>query len=85
MRGVARINDTISHGGTIVEGSPDVTANGRRVARLGDKVECQQHGTQTITSASDDVRANGKKIARLNDTVSCGATITSASNNVFVN
>lgn len=80
---VARINDTISHGGEIIEGSPNSRVNSRKVARLGDQVQCDVHGLQTIVSASTTVKANGKGVARLGDLISCGATITSASNNVL--
>jgi len=80
---VARINDTISHGGEIIEGSPTVSTNSRKVARLGDQVQCDVHGLQTITSASLTVKANGRGVARLGDSISCGATITSASSNVL--
>jgi uncharacterized Zn-binding protein involved in type VI secretion len=84
MKGVARLNDTISHGGTIVEASPDVKVNGRGVARLGDSVNCSQHGSQTITGASQTVKANSKRVARLNDSISCGAVISSASTDVKI-
>lgn len=82
MPGVARLGDTITHGGAITGASPDTSANGIRVARLGDTVECDVHGEQTITSASTTVKANGKGVARLGDSVSCGATISSASDDV---
>ena len=85
MPGAARIDDEISHGGNITEGSPDVKVNSRKVARLGDSVECLQHGPQTITSASENVKANNKGVARLGDSISCGATISTASNDMKVN
>lgn len=82
-RKVARINDLISHGGEIIEGSPNVTANGRKVARLNDKVQCDVHGLQMIITASEVAYANSKGIARLDDEISCGALITTASPNVW--
>lgn len=85
MPGTARVNDTISHGGSITGGSPTFSANGRPVARLSDPVECAIHGAQTITSASTNVSAQSRGIARLGDSISCGAVITSASTNVAVN
>lgn len=84
MPGAARKNDTISHGGEITEGSENVFANGRQVARVGDAVFCEEHGAQTITSGSSSVFANGNGVARIGDDVSCGATITSGSSNVIV-
>lgn len=85
MRKVARITDTISHGGQIIEGSPNTFANSLKIARLGDHVQCAIHGLQTITSASTTVKANSKGMARLNDTISCGAVIVTASPNVWAN
>jgi len=85
MPGAARLGDTISHGGNIIDASPNVLVNSIRVARLGDLVHCNVHGTQHITSASGDTHANGIGIARLGDSISCGAVITSASGNVIVN
>ena len=79
MPQVARLGDAISHGGVIVQGSPNVFVDGRPVARRGDKVVCALHGPQTIISASSKVYANGLGVARIGDTTSCGATIISGS------
>lgn len=81
-KSVARVGDSISHGGGIIQGSPNVFTNGIPTARLGDAVECAIHGLQTITSASTTVRANSKGVARIGDSISCGAVITSGSPNV---
>lgn len=80
---VARVSDVISHGGEIVGGSPDTYADGLKVARLGDAVECAIHGSQVITTASTVVTADDKGVARLGDHISCGAVITSASPDVY--
>lgn len=82
MPKVARVDDTISHGGEIIEGSPDVEANGKAVARLGDKVKCRVHGTKVIATASETVFANGKGVARIGDAISCGAVIITGSPDV---
>jgi uncharacterized Zn-binding protein involved in type VI secretion len=47
-RPVIRLGDPGSHGGTVTTGSPDTTANGIPVARVGD----------TLTSGSPDVMVN---------------------------
>lgn len=82
-RRVARITDQISHGGSIVEGSPNVITNGLNTARLNDRVVCMIHGPQVIATASQTVRANGRGVARLDDLISCGAVIVTASPNVY--
>lgn len=80
---VARVTDTISHGGAITSGSPTVFVNLLAVARLGDSATCDIHGSVTITSASVISLANSIGIARVGDSLSCGATITSGSPNTF--
>jgi uncharacterized Zn-binding protein involved in type VI secretion len=84
MPEIARVTDThrgtCSHGqrccphsvtGTIIEGSPDTSANGLAVARLNDAVRhnCPHCGTGNISSASATVKANGIGVARIGDTV----------------
>jgi uncharacterized Zn-binding protein involved in type VI secretion len=44
---VARRGDPISYGGQIVEGSPNVEANGIPVARDGDKALCTVVGSRS--------------------------------------
>jgi uncharacterized Zn-binding protein involved in type VI secretion len=83
MPAVARIGDPISHGGAIIEGSPNVFANGAQVARIGDAVYCDIHKEQVIVSGSGTVFANGSGVAREGDEISCGAVIIQGSPNVF--
>jgi uncharacterized Zn-binding protein involved in type VI secretion len=80
---VARIDDTISHGGVIIEGSATVVTNSRLTARLGDAVICNIHGLQKIVTASSTVFANSRGVARVGDLVSCGAVIVSGSPNTY--
>ena len=84
MPRAARITDQIDHGGSIIEGSPNVYANNLKVARLGDAVACAIHGTVAIATASDTTFANSKGIARLGDSCTCGAVIVTASLDVYV-
>ena len=83
MQSVARVGDTLSHGGSITSGSPNVTVSGARVARIGDPAACAIHGAVTITGGSGVALANTKGIARIGDGCSCGATITSGSASVL--
>jgi uncharacterized Zn-binding protein involved in type VI secretion len=80
----ARIGDSISHGGSITEGSTDVLTNGAGQARVGDAVTCTLHGAQTITDGSSTVFVNGRKAARVGDPISCGAVIISGSADVSI-
>jgi uncharacterized Zn-binding protein involved in type VI secretion len=83
MPKTARVGDAISHGGSIVAGSPDTLVNGIPVARLGDAVVCDIHGPGVIVTASPDILVNGLGLARLGDLISCGAVIVEGSENVF--
>lgn len=70
-----------SHGGTIITASPNVTVNGKPVARKGDAANCPIHGTVTIVGGSLKVTANGRGRARIGDALSCGAVIVDGSTN----
>lgn len=76
---VARVTDQISHGGTIISGSPTRTFNGLAAARVTDQVMCSIHGLQTITTGSPLYTVNGLALARVGSLCSCGATITTGS------
>jgi uncharacterized Zn-binding protein involved in type VI secretion len=84
-RAVIRLGDPGSHGGTVTSGSPDTTANGIPVARVGDTYSCPIHGSNPIVSGSSDTTANGQPVARVGDVTACGATLTSGSPDVMVN
>jgi uncharacterized Zn-binding protein involved in type VI secretion len=85
MPDIIRIGDPGSHGGSVTTGSPDVTANGIPVARVGDTYSCPIHGPNPIVTGSPDVTANGQAVARVGDTTACGATLQAGSPDVEVN
>lgn len=78
---IARIGDSISHGGTITSGSPNWKCNGIAIARVTDTANCFVHGPVTITTGSPNYQCNGLAIARIGSLCSCGATITTGSPN----
>jgi uncharacterized Zn-binding protein involved in type VI secretion len=73
----------MSHGNTLTNGSPNVTADGLSVVRVGDIYNCPSHGAVPMVSGSSNLYANGAAVCRLGDAASCGATVTSASTNVI--
>lgn len=81
MPQIARVGDAISHGGTIIGGSPTAMCNGKKIARQGDSVACSRHGTRFITGGSPNVKCDGIPVARVGDAISCGAVITIGSSN----
>jgi uncharacterized Zn-binding protein involved in type VI secretion len=83
MIGIARVGDTMSHGNTLTNGSPNVTADSLAVVRVGDIYNCPTHGSVLMVSGSSNVFANGVAVCRLGDAASCGAVVTSASTDVL--
>lgn len=83
----ARIDDTIDHGGVIIQGSPNMIhgSSGRAFARVGDQVRCDIHGVQTITTGSPTAEWNDKAAARIGSLCSCGAVVNSGADNVLIN
>lgn len=80
MPAVAHIGDFISHEppipqGAVIGGSPDVFAQGRAVARVGDYAMCEEHGLVQIASGSATVYANGQRVAHNGSTCTCGAVV----------
>jgi len=81
MRSIARLNDITqgtcyhpSHpprpaSGKIVTGSPDVTIDGRPVARINDIVVTDCGHYDYIIGYRKDIFGNNKEFARLNDLV----------------
>ena len=64
--------------GHILEGSPDVTFEGRPVARVGDKVKCEDHPGEPAAKLAEGVKtvaANGKLIVRRGHRTECDANV----------
>lgn len=82
MTPIARIGDSISHGGSINSGSPNWKCNGIPIARVTDTAICDIHGLVTIVTGSPPPRTcDNLPIARIGSLCSCGATIVSGSPN----
>ena len=77
MPAVARQGDTSSHGGAILNGSPNLNADGKAVARIGDTLQCPSHGPQPIVSTPVTTKRNqGRLLATVGARAACGAIIT---------
>lgn len=82
-KGVARVGDTGSHGGTIITGASTISVNGRKIARVGDIYACPIHGNNPIISGARSFFGEGKLVAHVGSKTACGAVITSGSPNTF--
>ncbi len=77
-RPIILVGDQTDHGGVVVEGSPNSDVNGKRVARVGDKVTCPKkgcHSPTTIVTGDASCLIDGKPVARHGDKTACGATL----------
>lgn len=85
MPAIIRLGDPGSHGGEVTTASPDVLAQGERVARVGDTYDCLIHGPNPIITGSSNVMANGQPVARAGDTTACGAILQGGATATFCN
>ena len=71
------LGDKTSHGGVVIEASPESSVNGIRIARLGDKVSCPlpYHGVCPIVTGDATFLVDGKPAARAGDKTACGASL----------
>jgi uncharacterized Zn-binding protein involved in type VI secretion len=78
MRAFILTGDKTDHGGIVIEGAPHAEIDGKRIARVGDKVTCPQRGhggTTVIVTGDANVLIDGKPAARHGDKCACGATL----------
>jgi uncharacterized Zn-binding protein involved in type VI secretion len=76
--------DATSHGGKILTGSDRIKVNGRRAARVGDKVSCPIHGDNEIVKGSDRMKDGTTPLSRDGDHTRCGAVLIASSNEAQV-
>lgn len=74
---IARLGDTSTHGGQIITSAAKKFCEGKKIARLGDILDCPIHGPNPIVEASAKHTAEGQRIARHGDHTACGAALIS--------
>lgn len=87
MPGITRDAGQDSAGGAIIQGSPNVFANNKPVARIGDRVAGHgdaPHSSPVMAEGSGNVFTNNIPTCRAGDQATCGHPATGSSN-VFVN
>ncbi|MGP0016599.1 PAAR domain-containing protein [Pseudomonas sp.] len=80
MKGIIRIGDTTSGGGTVLSGSTAMRFGGIGVARQGDPVNCPKrgHGRTLITEGHPTFRDNGIPVAFQGHRCACGCALISS-------
>jgi uncharacterized Zn-binding protein involved in type VI secretion len=75
-RGVIRLGDSTSHGGTVIQVATVTTVGGVRIARIGDMVSCPKcNGIYTIVEGEPTSCDDGIPIALHGHKTSCGASL----------
>ncbi|WP_166366842.1 PAAR domain-containing protein [Pseudomonas akapageensis] len=80
MKGIIRIGDKTTGGGTVLSGSTAMQFGGIGVARLGDPVKCPipGHGRTVIAEGHPVFKDNGVPIAFQGHCCACGCTLISS-------
>ena len=81
---VARVGDSGSHGGAIIDGSLNIRANGHPIALVGSTYNCPVHGPNPIVTGAQSVFGNEFFVAHVGSKTACGAEIISGSPDVFI-
>ena len=80
MRGIIRIGDLTSGGGTVLTGSTVMKFDGIGVARQGDLVLCPLpgHGLNAIATGHSAFKEGGRPVAFLGHLCLCGCVLISS-------
>ncbi|WP_236200016.1 PAAR domain-containing protein [Pseudomonas pseudonitroreducens] len=75
MKGIIRIGDKTTSGGSVLTGSPNRKFHGIGVARVGDQVSCPAHGPTVVSEGHPTFRDNGVPIAFQGHRCACGCAL----------
>ncbi|MNG14668.1 PAAR motif protein [compost metagenome] len=80
MKGIIRIGDKTTGGGTVLSGSVDMIFRGLGAARQGDLVDCpvSGHGRTVIAEGHPVFRDNGVPVAFHGHRCACGCALISS-------
>ena len=80
MKGIVRVGDRTSGGGTVLAGSSSMRFGGLYVAREGDPVSCPVpgHGRTVIAEGHSSFRDNGVPVAFDGHRCACGCVLISS-------
>lgn len=72
---IIRLDDTSDHGGKVITSAQKTLAEGKKIARKDDILDCPAHGENKIVEASENFLVEGKGVARHGDKTECGASL----------
>ncbi|TCL05611.1 PAAR domain-containing protein [Sodalis ligni] len=78
MKGIIRIGDKTTHGGTVTSGSQVMKFGGIGVARKGDDVACPKHGGTSISEGHTTFCDNSFPVAFHGHRCACGCRLLSS-------
>lgn len=75
MKGIIRIGDKTTSGGSVLTGSANRKFHGIGVARVGDRVSCPAHGPTVVDEGHPTFNENGIPIAFHGHRCACGCAL----------
>ncbi|SDL22810.1 Zn-binding Pro-Ala-Ala-Arg (PAAR) domain-containing protein, incolved in TypeVI secretion [Pseudomonas delhiensis] len=75
MKGVIRIGDKNTSGGTVLEGSQTMKFHGIGAARVGDKTSCPVHGPTVVMEGHPVFKDHGVPVAFHGHRCACGCAL----------
>ena len=75
MKGIIRIGDKTTSGGSVLEGSPTMRFHGIGSARVGDKVSCPAHGPTVVSEGHPVFKDHGVPVAFHGHRCACGCAL----------
>lgn len=75
MKGIIRIGDKNTGGGSVLSGSTKMKFMGTGVARQGDPVSCSIHGQNSIAEGHPTFKDNGIPVALNGHRCACGCVL----------
>ncbi|MCT8248194.1 PAAR domain-containing protein [Proteus vulgaris] len=82
-KNIILLGDKTSHGGIVITATSDLIINGKKVAKVGDKVNCPKkgHGINSIIEGSSDFTCQGTALATEGCHTECGCYLISSITN----
>lgn len=79
-KGFVLLGDKTTHGGEVISASSTMIVNGKKVALIGDEINCpvEGHGVNTIIEGSSEWISDGKQVVVDGCKCECGCHVISS-------